>query len=113
MNLQERLLARFLRYAAVTTQSVPESETIPSSEGQWTLAHMLMEDIAALGVQDIGIDEHAVVVGRLPARLPAGHAPVPVVVLTHRSRTADLEAALDEIRASGVASEAPVRLRML
>ena len=42
-----------------------------------------------------------------------GNAPVPVVVLTHKSRTADLEAALDEIKASGVVSEDPVRLRML
>ena len=40
-------------------------------------------------------------------------AQVPVVVLTHKSRTADLEAALDEIKASGVVSEAPVRLRMI
>lgn len=90
MNLQERLLARFLRYAAVTTQSDARAETVPSTEGQWTLAHMLMEDIAALGVQDISIDEHAVVVGRLPARLPAGHAPVPVVGWVAHMDTVDV-----------------------
>ena len=79
MSLQERLLARFLRYAAVTTQSKPGSETIPSSPGQWELARMLARDIAELGVLDVSIDEHAIVIGRLPARLPVGHAPVPVV----------------------------------
>ncbi len=42
-----------------------------------------------------------------------GGAQVPVVVLTHRSRTSDLEAALGEIRESGVVSEPPVRLRMI
>ena len=61
MNLQEKILGRFLRYAAVTTQSRPESEVIPSTPGQWELAHMLMEDIAALGVQDVSMDEHAVI----------------------------------------------------
>jgi hypothetical protein len=38
---------------------------------------------------------------------------VPVVVLTHKSKTASLESALAEIKASGVVSEDPVRLRML
>ena len=79
MNLQERLTARFLRYAAISTQSKAGAGTIPSTPGQWELAHLLMEDIAALGVQDLSIDEHAVVIGRLPARLPEGHPPVPAV----------------------------------
>lgn len=90
MNLQERLLARFLRYAAVTTQSRPESEIIPSTPGQWELARLLAEDIRALGVQDVGIDEHAVVIGRLPARLPEGHAPVPTVGWVTHMDTVDV-----------------------
>lgn len=79
MGLQERLLARFLRYAAVTTQSKEDSETIPSSPGQWELARLLAGELAELGLPDVSVDEHAIVIGRLPARLPEGHAPVPVV----------------------------------
>ena len=79
LSLQDRLMSRFLRYAAVTTQSKSGTETVPSTPGQWDLARLLMKDIAELGVTDITIDEHAVVVGRLPARLPEGHAPVPAV----------------------------------
>lgn len=90
MNLQERLLARFLRYAAVTTQSRPESEIIPSTPGQWELARMLAADIQALDVQDVSIDEHAVVIGRLPARLPEGHAPVPTVGWVTHMDTVDV-----------------------
>jgi len=90
MNLQERLLARFLRYAAVTTQSKAGTGTVPSTPGQWELARMLMKDIEALGVQDIGIDDHAVVIGRLPARLPEGHAPVPVVGWVTHMDTVDV-----------------------
>ena len=90
MNLQERLLARFLRYAAVTTQSRPESEIIPSTPGQWELARLLAEDIQALDVQDVSIDEHAVVIGRLPARLPEGHAPVPTVGWVTHMDTVDV-----------------------
>ncbi|MBQ9010488.1 MAG: peptidase T [Clostridia bacterium] len=90
MNLQERLMYRFLRYVAIPTQSKAGTGVIPSSPGQWDLARLLMEDIAALGVQDITIDEHAVVVGRLPARLPEGHAPVPVVGWVTHMDTVDV-----------------------
>ena len=95
MNLQDRLISRFLRYAAITTQSRPDSKTVPSTPGQWDLAHLLMEDIAALGVTDISIDEHAVVVGRLPARLPEGHPPVPVVGWVTHMDTVDVSMSPD------------------
>jgi len=42
-----------------------------------------------------------------------GNEPVPVVVLTHEAKAADLEAALKEIEASGVVGGAPVKLRMI
>jgi homoserine dehydrogenase len=38
---------------------------------------------------------------------------VPVVVLTHKAKAADLDAALAEIEASGVVSGKPVKLRMI
>ena len=57
MNLQERLLARFLRYAAVTTQSRAGSKTIPSTPGQWELARMLAGDMEELGVLDVSVEK--------------------------------------------------------
>lgn len=42
-----------------------------------------------------------------------GNQPVPVVVLTHKAKAADLECALKEIRASGVIGGDPVALRIL
>lgn len=79
MNMQERLLDRFLRYVSVTTQSKAGTGNVPSTPGQWDLARLLMKELEDLGLVDITIDEHCVVVGRLPERLPAGHKPVPAV----------------------------------
>ncbi len=90
MNLQEKLLGRFLRYAAVATQSKPESAVIPSTPGQWELARLLAKDIEELGVRDVTVDEHAIVIGRLPARLPEGHAPVPAVGWVTHMDTVDV-----------------------
>ena len=90
LSLQDRLMSRFLRYAAVTTQSKSGTGVIPSTSGQWDLARLLMQDISELGVVDVTIDEHAVVVGRLPARLPEWHCPVPVVGWVTHMDTVDV-----------------------
>ena len=42
-----------------------------------------------------------------------GNEPVPVVVLTHKAKSADVDAALAEIRQSGVIGAEPVKLRMI
>ena len=42
-----------------------------------------------------------------------GNQPVPVVVLTHKAKAGDLEAALKEIQATGVIGAEPVALRVL
>lgn len=42
-----------------------------------------------------------------------GNEPVPVVVLTHSAKAADVEQALAEIKASGVIGSDPVKLRMI
>jgi len=42
-----------------------------------------------------------------------GNQPVPVVVLTHAAKSADLKAAMTEIKSSGVIAGEPVNLRIL
>ena len=44
LSLQDRLMSRFLRYAAVTSQSKAGVKTVPSTPGQWDLARLLMKD---------------------------------------------------------------------
>ena len=78
-SMQERLTERFLRYAAVSSQSVEGSAVVPSTPGQWELAKLLKEDLAALGVVDLEISEYCVLTGRLPGNLPAGYHKVPTV----------------------------------
>ena len=78
------------------------------------LRFMLADRPGAFGSVATALGRHGVSISAASQKSSGeGNAPVPVVVLTHRSRTADLEAALEEIKASGVVSEDPVRLRML
>ena len=55
MNRKEALLERFLRYAAVTSQSDAKATNVPSSEGQRKLAELLAEELQALGFKSIEI----------------------------------------------------------
>ncbi len=64
---------RFIRYVQVDTQSDPNSETVPSTEGQLKFGKMLAEELEELGLQDIEIDEYGIVMATLPSNLPGDH----------------------------------------
>lgn len=79
MELEEMLTTAFLRYSAIATQSKEDVSEVPSTAGQWDLAKLLAADLRDLGLVDIAISEHCVLTAHLPARLPAGQAPVPTI----------------------------------
>ena len=65
---------KFLRYVQIDTQSSPETGTHPSSEKQFNLAKLLVDELLALGVDNAFVDEHCYVYAYLPANtenLPA------------------------------------------
>ncbi len=70
---RETLLDRFCRYVQIDTQSSDKSSTYPSTEGQWTLLHALVDDLKAAGLADASIDEYGYVMATLPANLPEDH----------------------------------------
>ena len=62
------MLQRFLRYVAVDTQSSEANAAVcPSTPGQRVLAEMLRDELTALGLQDIELDEHSYLYATLPA----------------------------------------------
>ena len=74
--------------------SKEEKKNVPSDyEGRSTSLYSYMTDV----IKDV----------------PPGSSPGPVVVLTHRAKASELDAALAEIVASGVSGAAPVKLRVL
>lgn len=69
---KDRLLERFLRYVAISSQSSTKVKTVPSSEGQWDMARLLAKELTALGLVDVEISDYAVVTAKLPSNLPDG-----------------------------------------
>jgi tripeptide aminopeptidase len=68
--LADRLVERFFRYLAVTSQSDAGATAVPSTPGQWTMARLLEAELRHLGLTEIHLDDHAVLTVRLPATVP-------------------------------------------
>ncbi len=62
-----RAYERLLKYVSVYTTSDPDSATVPSSMRQYNLAHQLVEELKALGLENVHVDENCVVYGWLSA----------------------------------------------
>ncbi len=65
--MKQKALANFLRYVKINTQSSETSDSSPSTQNQFELAHVLVEELKALGLVDISLDEHCYVMASLPA----------------------------------------------
>jgi tripeptide aminopeptidase len=70
------VLDRFLRYATIDTRSDEHSSTVPSTPGQLVLLRILAEELGAIGLADVTMDEHGYVMATVPATV--GHT-VPVI----------------------------------
>lgn len=67
--MREKLIERLIRYAKINTQSDESSSTCPSTEQQWELAHLLVEELKQIGMEDVTIDENAYVMATLPSNI--------------------------------------------
>ena len=94
-----RAYERLLKYARVYTTSDPNSGTHPSAEREFDLAHILVEDMKAIGIEDAFVDEHCYVYGTLPAT--PGCEDKPALGLLHAAADAVEQCTVE--RAVGVA----------
>ena len=61
-----RSYERLLKYVVIRTPSDENSKTVPSSECQFNLARLLVQELKDLGVSDAKVDEHGYVYAHLP-----------------------------------------------
>nr|WP_024968119.1 peptidase T [Pantoea sp. IMH] len=68
--LANQLTSRFFRYLSVTSQSDATATELPSTPEQHEMAKMLADELRALGLQDVVIDDHATVTAVKPGNRP-------------------------------------------
>jgi len=66
------LLDRFLKYVKIDTQSAEDIDRVPSTDKQYDLARVLVDELKALNISDVRLDEeHCYVYATVPSNLPA------------------------------------------
>ena len=65
--MKAEIIERFTSYVKIDTQSNEENTNCPSTPGQLTLANQLVEELKAIGLEDVTIDENGYVMATLPS----------------------------------------------
>ncbi|WGD34075.1 peptidase T [Olleya sp. YS] len=91
MISKEDIIKRFVSYVTVDTESDPTSDTTPSTAKQWDLANALVDELKAIGMEDVTIDKHAYIMATLPSNVDHD---VPVIgFISHFDTTPDFTGA--------------------
>ncbi len=65
----QHIIDRFISYVTIDTESDPTSKTTPSTKKQWVLANKLVEELNAIGMSDVTIDDNAYIMATLPSNV--------------------------------------------
>ena len=88
MELKER----FLKYVGFDTQSDENSVTFPSTDKQLLLLTALKEEMEAMGMTEVSMDEHGYVMGSIEASEGYEHGPT-IGFLAHVDTSPDMSGA--------------------
>ncbi|WP_055448666.1 peptidase T [Lacinutrix mariniflava] len=91
MISKQDIIKRFVGYVTVDTESDPESDTTPSTAKQWDLANILVDELKAIGMSDVTIDENAYIMATLPSNVD--HDTPTIGFISHFDTTPDFTGA--------------------
>ena len=91
MISKQHIIDRFLSYVIIDTESDPNSDTTPSTAKQWDLANKLVQELIAIGMQDVSIDDNAYIMATLPSNVT--HDVPTIGFISHFDTTPDFTGA--------------------
>jgi len=65
----QHIIDRFISYVTIDTESDPHSQTTPSTQKQWNLANKLVQELKAIGLEEVTIDDKAYIMATLPSNV--------------------------------------------
>lgn len=70
MSIRQQLIERFFRYLSIASQSDAAATSLPSTPGQQRLAELLADELRALGLDDVVVDDRATVTALKRGTIP-------------------------------------------
>ncbi|WP_299320395.1 peptidase T [uncultured Maribacter sp.] len=83
----QHIIDRFISYITIDTQSDSSSDATPSTEKQWNLANKLVDELRAIGLSDVTIDDNAYIMATLPSNV--GHKVPTIGFISHFDTSPD------------------------
>ncbi|NJM80253.1 MAG: peptidase T [Flavobacterium sp.] len=87
----QHIINRFISYVTIDTESDPNSNTTPSTAKQWDLANKLVEELKAIGLTEVTIDENAYIMATLSSNVE--HKVPTIGFISHFDTTPDFTGA--------------------
>ena len=66
---KQHIIARFIKYVTIDTESDPNNPAFPSTKKQWNLAKILEKELNQIGLQDVELDENCYIMATFPSNL--------------------------------------------
>ena len=66
---KEHIINRFVKYVTIDTESDPNNPAFPSTEKQWDLAKVLVNELNEIGLHDVTLDDNCYIMANLPSNL--------------------------------------------
>ena len=66
---KEHIINRFVKYVTIDTESDPNNPDFPSTENQWDLAKVLVEELKQIGMEDVDLDDNCYIMATLPSNI--------------------------------------------
>jgi len=86
------VLDRFLRYVTIDTRADESSSSCPSTPGQLVLQRLLAQELGAIGLTDVLIDEHGYLMATVPPTRGAEGLPV-IGLVAHVDTSPEMDGA--------------------
>ena len=66
---EKKIIERFIRYVKVDSQSDPESASTPSTQKQWDIIHLLVDELKEIGLSEVSVDDYGYIMATLPSNV--------------------------------------------
>ena len=66
---KQHITDRFIKYVTIDTESDPNNPAFPSTEKQWDLANVLVEELKQIGMKEVDLDANCYIMATLPSNL--------------------------------------------
>jgi len=85
MNFEREVEERLVRYVQIDTTADESSPTSPSTERQYDLLNLLVEELNEIGAQDVRLTDYGAVLATIPATVAhdVGHKVATIALLAH------------------------------